>query len=85
MQNQVGTDFVRAAKLDGNRLTLKTPPIQVGGEKAAAELVCACLNQFYAPGSFCRVAFTPLKMPMPSTTSAPAMIHGWGTCARTAA
>jgi len=39
MPNQVGTDLVRFAKLDGDRLTLRTPPMQAGGEQVVAELV----------------------------------------------
>ncbi len=39
MQDRVGTDFVRFAKLEGDRLTLRTPPILVGGVRVVTELV----------------------------------------------
>ena len=39
MPNQVGTDLTRTVKLQGNRLTLRTPPMRVGGEEIVAELV----------------------------------------------
>ena len=37
--NLVGTDLVRFAKLEGDRLTLRTPPMQSGGEQVVVELV----------------------------------------------
>ncbi len=36
--NDVGTDLVRSAKLDGDRLTLRAP-MQSGGEQVVAEVV----------------------------------------------
>jgi hypothetical protein len=38
-QNWAGTDQIRLARLQGNRLTLKSPPIAVDGEQLVAELV----------------------------------------------
>jgi hypothetical protein len=39
VQNWVGTDMVRAMRFDGDRLTLTTPPLSVGGVMRAAMLV----------------------------------------------
>jgi CubicO group peptidase (beta-lactamase class C family) len=39
LQNRVGSDQVRYVTLQGNRLTLKTPPISRGGEQQVLELV----------------------------------------------
>jgi len=44
LQNWVGTDQVRFAKLQGNRLTLSTPLVSAGGEQTVAELVWERLN-----------------------------------------
>ncbi len=38
MPNQVGTDLVRSARLNGDRLTLRAP-MQAGGEQVVAEVV----------------------------------------------
>ena len=37
--NQVGTDLVRYVKLEGDRLTLRTPPMMQGGELITNEVV----------------------------------------------
>ena len=39
VENWVNTDLVRIAKVDGNRLTLQTPPLSVGGVMQTSELV----------------------------------------------
>ncbi|WP_213285197.1 lipocalin-like domain-containing protein [Bradyrhizobium sp. sGM-13] len=39
VQNWVNTDLVRLVRLEGNRLTLTTPPISVAGEIRTTELV----------------------------------------------
>lgn len=39
MPNQVGTDQVRTAKLEGERLILRTPPIVQGGVEIRSELI----------------------------------------------
>ena len=39
MPNQVGTDQVRTAKLEGGRLVLRTPPIVQGGVEIRSELI----------------------------------------------
>jgi hypothetical protein len=39
VQNWVATDLVRLVRLGGNRVTLTTPPISVGGEIRTTELV----------------------------------------------
>jgi hypothetical protein len=39
MPNQVGTDLVRSAKLQGDRLILRTPPTLVAGAQTTTELV----------------------------------------------
>jgi len=39
VQNWVDTDLVRLVRLEGNRITLTTPPISVGGEIRTTELV----------------------------------------------
>jgi Lipocalin-like domain len=39
VENWVNTDLVRAVKLDGDRLTLRTPSILVGGTERVMELV----------------------------------------------
>jgi hypothetical protein len=39
LQNRVGSDQVRFVALEGDRLTLKTPPISRGGEQQVLELV----------------------------------------------
>ena len=39
VQNWVDTDLVRLVHLDGNRITLTTPPISVAGEIRTTELV----------------------------------------------
>jgi hypothetical protein len=38
-QDQVGSDLVRFAKVQGDRLTLRTPPMIVGGVRVVSELV----------------------------------------------
>jgi hypothetical protein len=38
-QNLVGTDQVRQMKIDGDRLTLRTPKRTIGGEQLVSELV----------------------------------------------
>jgi hypothetical protein len=37
--NRKGTDQVRSFKLSGNRLTLSTPPMLIGGEEVTATLI----------------------------------------------
>jgi hypothetical protein len=37
--NRKGTDQVRSFKLSGNRLTLSTPPMLIGGEEVKATLI----------------------------------------------
>jgi hypothetical protein len=44
LQNWVGTDQIRYARLQGNRLTLITPLVLDGGEQVVAELVWERLN-----------------------------------------
>ena len=39
VENWVGTDLVRVVELDGGRLTLRTPPVSVGGEIRVTELI----------------------------------------------
>jgi hypothetical protein len=39
VENWVGTELVRAIELDGDRLTLRTPPTMVGGTERVMELV----------------------------------------------
>ena len=39
VENWVNTDLVRIIKFDGNRLTLQTPPLSVGGVMQTSELV----------------------------------------------
>jgi hypothetical protein len=39
VENWVGRDLVRFAELDGPRLTLRTPPLVVGGRERVTELV----------------------------------------------
>jgi hypothetical protein len=39
VENWVNTDLVRVVELDGDRLTLRTPPILVAGTERVAELV----------------------------------------------
>jgi Lipocalin-like domain len=39
VENWVGTDLVRAVKLDGERVTLRTPSIMAGGTERVMELV----------------------------------------------
>ena len=39
VENWVNTDFVRAVELDGDRLTLRTPPMLLGGTERVMELV----------------------------------------------
>ena len=38
VENWVGTDLVRLMAFDGSRLTLRTPPLAVGGEMRVTEL-----------------------------------------------
>jgi len=38
-QDQVGSDLIRFAKVQGERLTLRTPPMVVGGVRVVSELV----------------------------------------------
>ena len=38
VENWVGTDLVRAMELDGDRLTLRTPPLSVGGDARVTDL-----------------------------------------------
>jgi hypothetical protein len=39
VQNWVGTDLIRLIKFDGDRITLRTPPLSVGGTIRTTELV----------------------------------------------
>ena len=39
VENWVNTDLVRVVKIEGDRLTLITPPLSVGGKMQTAELV----------------------------------------------
>ena len=39
VQNWVNTDMVRLVKFDGDRITLRTPPLSVGGTTQATDLV----------------------------------------------
>ena len=39
VQNWVGTDLIRLVKFDGDRITLRTPPLSVGGTIRTTELV----------------------------------------------
>jgi len=39
MPNQTGTDLVRSVKLEGDRLTLRTPPMLQAGAQTTTELV----------------------------------------------
>jgi hypothetical protein len=39
VQNWVGTDVIRLIKFDGDRITLRTPPLAVGGTIRTTELV----------------------------------------------
>ncbi|HEX6349382.1 MAG TPA: lipocalin-like domain-containing protein [Candidatus Dormibacteraeota bacterium] len=39
VENWVGTELIRGLKLDGQRLTLRTPRLLVGGEARVTELV----------------------------------------------
>lgn len=39
VENWVGTDLVRTLQIDGERLTLGTPPLLVGGKIQTTELV----------------------------------------------
>jgi hypothetical protein len=39
VQNWVGTDMVRTVRFDGDRMTLTTPPLPVGGVLRTATLV----------------------------------------------
>jgi len=45
MENWVNTDFVRLVEMDGDRLTLRTPPLPVGGEIRTSELVWERVKQ----------------------------------------
>ncbi len=38
VQNWVGTDLVRVARLQSDRITLRTPPVSVGGQLRTVEL-----------------------------------------------
>jgi hypothetical protein len=39
VQNWVGTDLVREAKIEGGRLTIRTPPVAAGGALSTNELI----------------------------------------------
>lgn len=44
VQNWVNTDLVRRVTFEGNRLTLRTPPVSVGGKMRTTDLVWERLN-----------------------------------------
>ena len=39
VENWVGEEFIRKARLDGETLTLRTPPMPLGGVRRVAELI----------------------------------------------